>query len=278
VAIDWSVPTHSRAASTPTRPVSDRTASFAWSPPGLDDVGRAELADQLLALRVAAERDDPLGAEPVRRELATQTDGAVADHRDRGARPGSGREGRVVTRRHDVGEREQGRDLRRVRFATWHHHQGRVRVRHPDGLALTAVGAWLPPEPALGTRRVKPVGAVGAGPVGPNEWCDHEVAGLDGADRGAGLLDHADELMADPLTRLAGRHAAIGPQVTAADAGGDDAHHGIGRFLDHRVRDRVQPDVARSVDGGRTHDHQPTGAVAGAGPGPVNCGLRPYCG
>ena len=49
----------------------------------LDDVGGAELAGQRLAVRVAAERDDALGAELLRGEDAEESDRAVTDDRDR---------------------------------------------------------------------------------------------------------------------------------------------------------------------------------------------------
>ena len=50
-----------------------------------DDVGGAELAAEVGAVRVAAHQDDPLGAEPLGGQHGAQADGAVADHGDRGA-------------------------------------------------------------------------------------------------------------------------------------------------------------------------------------------------
>ena len=50
---------------------------------GLDDVGGAELAGDLLPVSVAAERDDALGAEPLGGQHGAQADGPVPDHRDR---------------------------------------------------------------------------------------------------------------------------------------------------------------------------------------------------
>ena len=47
------------------------------------DVGGAELLPERGPLRVAAEQDDPLGAEALRRDHTAQPDGAVADHGDR---------------------------------------------------------------------------------------------------------------------------------------------------------------------------------------------------
>jgi hypothetical protein len=52
-----------------------------------DDVGGAELAAEVGAVVVPAHQQDPLGAEPLRREHRGQPDRAVADDRHRRARP-----------------------------------------------------------------------------------------------------------------------------------------------------------------------------------------------
>src|SRR4051812_35360751 len=59
----------------------------------LDDVGCAELTCQALAVVVAAHRDDPLGAELLRREHSEQPDCTVADDRDGLAGAGFGGDG-----------------------------------------------------------------------------------------------------------------------------------------------------------------------------------------
>ena len=64
----------------PAGQLEDRRVRFVAA--GLDDVGGAEGAGQPLTLGVAAEGDDPLGAEPVRRQDGGQPDGAVTDDRD----------------------------------------------------------------------------------------------------------------------------------------------------------------------------------------------------
>src|SRR6266536_602280 len=56
----------------------------------LDDLSRAELTRQALPRLVAAHRDDPLGAELLRREHGEQSDRPVADDGDRLARAGFG--------------------------------------------------------------------------------------------------------------------------------------------------------------------------------------------
>src|SRR5207302_7946898 len=46
-----------------------------------DDVGRAEFARERYPVRVAAEEDDPVGAQALGGDDAAQADGAVADDR-----------------------------------------------------------------------------------------------------------------------------------------------------------------------------------------------------
>ena len=76
----------------------------------LDDVGGAELAGQRLAVCVAAERDDALGAELLRGEDAEESDGAVTDDRDRLAGSGLSGLGGEPTGAEHVGGRHQGGD------------------------------------------------------------------------------------------------------------------------------------------------------------------------
>src|SRR5438477_8651716 len=116
VPSDWPVPTHSRAASTPTPSVSSRTAWVASSPPLGEDVGGTERARQGLAGRVPAEGDDPGRAEAPGGDDRAQAHGAVPDHGDDRAGPDARAHRRVVARGHDIGEREQ-RTHRVVRVA-----------------------------------------------------------------------------------------------------------------------------------------------------------------
>jgi threonine dehydrogenase-like Zn-dependent dehydrogenase len=102
-------------------------------------------------------------------------------------------------------------------------------------------------------RRLDTVAAVRAGSVAQRERGDDEVTGLDRPDVGADLLDDADELVPDPLRGRRGPHAAVRPQVGAADAGGDDADERVARQLDGGVRDVFETDVAGAVDEGCLH-------------------------
>ena len=80
------------------------------SPRSRDDVGRAELARELLPRLVTAHRDDPLRAHLLRREHAEQADRAVADDDDGRARLDVRRVGGEPAGAHHVGQREQARD------------------------------------------------------------------------------------------------------------------------------------------------------------------------
>ena len=125
------------------------------------DVGRAELAGELLAGLVAAHRDDALGAQLLGGEHAEQADRAVADDRDRLAGAHLGRIGGKPARAQDIGGRQQTRDqvVRRERPA-WRPACRRPAARAAaracapwsDGLALHA--------PALVTRLADGAGVV----------------------------------------------------------------------------------------------------------------------
>ena len=102
------------------------------------DVCGAELLPERRPLRVAAEQDDPLGAEALRRDHTAEPDGAVADDGDGLAGTDLRGDGGVVTGAHHVGEREQRRHERIVR-ADRQHDQRAVRLRDAHRFALAAV-------------------------------------------------------------------------------------------------------------------------------------------
>ena len=104
----------------------------------LDDVGRAELAGERLAVGVAAHRDDPLRSELLGREDPEQADGTVADDGDRLAGTGfSGDRGEPTGAEH-VGCREQRRDEVGVRLPGC-RDEGSVGERDAGVLRLGAV-------------------------------------------------------------------------------------------------------------------------------------------
>jgi hypothetical protein len=71
---------------------------------------------------------------------------------------------------------------------------------------------------------------------------------------GAGLLDHADELMAHVPRVVGERLGLVRPQVAAADAARHDADHRIRRLLDLRVLDVLDAYVAGLVKECRAHN------------------------
>ena len=79
VTVDSSYPTHSSTECAPRPPVSSLHAFDRLVATLADDVRRPELARQRDAIRVTAEHDDLLGAEPAGGNHAAQTDRAVAD-------------------------------------------------------------------------------------------------------------------------------------------------------------------------------------------------------
>ena len=86
-----------------------------------------------------------------------------------------------------------------------------------------------------------------AGVVGGEEGADDEVAGLDGRDLAADLLDDADVLVAHRRRPVDGLDAAVGPQVRPADAGRRRRMIGVGRLDDRRVVALLDADVAGGV-------------------------------
>ena len=223
-----------------------------------DDVGRAELPRERDPVGVAAEQDDLLGAEALRGDHAAEADRAVADDRRglAGADPGAATAAWWPVAHH-VGERQQRRHQRVVR-ADRQDDERAVRLRDAHRLALAAVELGPAPAAAVEARGVQPLPAEDAGAVGPGERRDDEVAGLDGADLGADVLDDADELVAHAAAGLARLHRLVGPEVAAADAGAGDAHEGVGRFDDPGVGDVLDADVAGAVHDGCSHRRSPS--------------------
>ncbi len=201
-----------------------------------------------------AEGDDPLGAQSARGQYAAQADRAVADHGDRGTGPHPGGQRRVVPGRHHVGQRQQrGQQPGVTGGVLGQLDQGAVGERHPDRLALAAVGAGAAPEAAVRAGGLQTLAAERADAVGPDEGRHHQVAGPEPAHLGADRLDHAQELVPDPLTGLPFGDAPVGPQVAAADAGQHGAHDGVAGLADDRVGNLLDAYVVGSLDNGGAH-------------------------
>ena len=107
----------------------------------LDDVGGAELAGQLLAVGVAAHRDDPLGAELLGGEDAEQADRAVADDRDGLAGAGLGGDGGEPAGAEHVGGGQQDG----IRSSVGHVRAWRPGCRRRAG--SRSYSAWVPIVP-----------------------------------------------------------------------------------------------------------------------------------
>ena len=232
---------------------------------GLDDVGGAERAGQRLAGRVAAQGDDPLGAEAVRGEDGGEADGAVTDDGDRAARLDAGADGGVVPGRHHVGQGQQ-RPQHGVGVAgAGDRDEGAVGERDADGFALAAVDGAVAEVAAGDAADRRAVQAVRAGAVAVDERGDHQVADGDGGDVAADVFDDADELVADRADGVVGL-AAVVPEVRPAHAAQHDPHDGVGRLLDDRIRSGPDRDRPGPVEDGCTHQMTPRREV------PPRCG------
>jgi hypothetical protein len=88
---------------------------------------------------------------------------------------------------------------------------------------------------------------------------DNEVPGVDRVDAAADLLDDTDELVPHGTGAVDGPEAAVGPQVRAADAGGDDAHDrvaaaGVRPAGQDRLGKVFDADVPLAVDDSSKHE------------------------
>src|SRR5205823_11413719 len=219
----------------------------------LDDVGCAELARQALPRLVAAHRDHPLGAELLRREHGEQSNGAVADDRDRLARAGLGGHCAEPAGPEHIGGREQARD-QVIRRDLWCGDEGAVGEGDAQPLGLRAQRAH---------RDAVDAGALVAGPadlarvVGTPERADDELAGHDRLDLCTDLLDDSDVLVPHRCRPGELLDAAIGPQVRAADAGRGHADDRVRRFDEPRLLALLDPHLARAVHHRPTHRRSP---------------------
>ena len=198
----------------------------------LDDVGGAELAGERLPVGVAAERDDPLGAELLGGEDASSPTAPSPTTATVLPGPASA----ATAANQPVPSTSEAAISDGIRSASGCPG---VATSVPSASGMRASSDWVPMR-----AHQRPVHAVGlvagpadlAGVVGGPEGADDEVADLDGADLGADLLDDADVLVAHHLVvdRLG---AAVGPQVAAADAGRGQADDRVGG-LDDRAGPR----------------------------------------
>lgn len=150
-------------------------------------------------------QDDPLRAEPLGCQHRGQPDRTVADHRHHAPGSHPGRHRAVVPGRENIRKSHQGRQQNRV-LADGELDQRPLRERDPHSLALTAVHAPGAEEAAVPTGRVQPGAAVFARVVRVGERRHHDLAGRQSGHFGAEFLDHAEELVPDPVpSSVAGR-------------------------------------------------------------------------
>src|SRR4051812_44001981 len=208
-----------------------------------DDLGRAEVAGEPDPVFVAAHDDDLVGAEPLRSDYAAETDCAVTDYGDACAGADLGQDGSVVAGAHHVGEREQRRH-ECVVLADRQHVKRAVGLGNAHGFRLRAGQFRVTEEPAVKALGLEALLAEEARAVGVGERHDDEIAGLDRADIPPDLLDNADRLVTHDPRTVVRLEVLVGPEVGAANAGTRDADHPIGRRLDLRIGDVLDPNVA----------------------------------
>jgi len=244
-----------------------------------DDVGRAKLGGQPLAIGMTRHRDDPLRAEAPGSENAAHADGAVADHGDGLAGLDLRADRGVMSGGHHVRERHQRlHHLVGVTRARHGHERG-AGQRHADCLALSAV-AVAREHPAVQAGGRDAVLTVGAGAVAEHVRRDDEVTLGDSGHLAVHVFDHANELVAD-RAGLERRVAAVEPEVRAADAREDHADDGVGGLDDRRITSLASGDGTGLVEDGCTHARH-LSAYPGKLEGPAKVGAiqaaaRPLC-
>jgi hypothetical protein len=168
----------------------------------IDDVGGTERACDVLARRVAAEDDDAFRAQTLRREHGGESDGSVAHHRDDVPFGDAGTDRSVVSRRHDVRQREQCFEHLVGVPGTGDGHECAAGQGYAHGFTLAAVDLAVAECSARGARDRGAVLAMRARHVAEDERRYHEVADRDAADLGPDVFYDADELVADRTDRV----------------------------------------------------------------------------
>ena len=230
----------------------------------VDHLG-APRAGEVEAVVDEVDRDDAAHPAVQRTAQGELADGAEPEHGEGVVAADVGVVHRLPGRREDVGEVEEalvGQVARQLDGAE-------VGVRHPDALRLSAghgaVEARVAEEAgALALRDVLGGLALGeeatlahpAAAARDVEGHDDAIAGLEGRDVGAHLLDDAHELVTQHVTGLqVGSERPVEVQVGAADRGGGDADDGVGGLLDDGIGYLGHTDVLDAVPGECSHDH-----------------------
>jgi hypothetical protein len=172
-----------------------------------DDVGGAELKGELLPLLMAAHRDDATRAHARGREHAEQSDGAVADDRDRHPRLHVGGDGGEPSGAHDVGKCEEARQQIVVRHLRC-RDECAVGERHANEFGLRA-----PDRFAALTRALETGTAVRARVVRCEERADHKLATRYRPYLAADFFDDAAILVAERRWLRDSVEPSIAPQI-----------------------------------------------------------------
>jgi predicted metal-dependent enzyme (double-stranded beta helix superfamily) len=217
------------------------------------DICRPELPPERRPSGVAAEQDDPVGAEALRCDHTAEPDGAVADYGDGLAGSDLRRQGSVVAGAHHIGECEQRRHQGVVRVHR-QRDQRSVRLRHAYRLALTAVDTIDAVPASVEAFALHAFPAEDARSVRPEKRRNDQVAGVDRLHIGADCLDDSDELVPHPPPGVGVRHRLVRPQVAPADRGSRHTNESICGVDQASVRDILDPDVAGFVHDGCAHE------------------------
>src|SRR4051812_11495994 len=193
-----------------------------------------------------AEHDDLFGSKPFRGDHTTQTNRAVADDCRNFPRTDLRADCCVMSGTHDIRESEKAGH----QFVVGPHRQfyeSPIRLRDAHCFALATVEFGAAPESAVQTRGLQSFPTELAGSVRPGEWRDDKITALDGADIFTNRFDDADELVPHPASLVGWLHRLVRPEVAAADAGVRDPEKCVGWFLQSRIGDVLDANVARAV-------------------------------
>src|SRR6266496_1651907 len=215
------------------------------------DVGRAELAGELLPRLVTAHRDDSFGAHLLGGEHTEEADRPVSDDGDRHAGFYIRRLGGEPACAEDVGGRQQARN-HVLRGDSGRRHEGAVRERDAQHGRLRAAD-----ELGVLAGRLVARSANGTGVIGGEERTDNELAALDRGDLTADFLDDAAVLVPHRARLRCRVEAAVGPQVGPAYARGRHPDDRIRRLDDPRVVALLETHIARGVKNGSSHGLSP---------------------
>ena len=206
----------------------------------------AEAAGALEAAVGHVDRDDPPRRVQLRGEDRGEADRPGADDRHGVAgRDHAGEHADLVGGGEDVGEEQHLLVAQPLRDLV----DGVVGERHARELGLQPVDQ-VAEDPATAGQAlaVAALLAVAAAPARAHARHEHAIAGRDGRDACADLLDGADGLVTqDRSSRGLGHVALEDVQVGAADRRGVDPHDDVGRVDDRRVSDRVPAPLTGAV-------------------------------